>query len=44
MNSVKRMKDIAYQMLNLSLGNPINTALILTDSLDDLAENNINLE
>jgi len=44
LNSVKRMKDIAYQMLNLSLGNPINTVLILTDSLDDLAENNINLE
>ena len=44
LNSVKRMKDIAYQMLNLSLGSPINTKLILTDSLDGLAENNINLD
>jgi len=44
LNSVKRMKGIAYQMLNLSLGNKINTTLILTDSLDGLVENNINLE
>jgi len=44
LNSVKRMKGIAYQMLNLSLGSPINTKLILTDSLDGLAENNINLD
>ncbi|KGL58740.1 TolC family protein [Polaribacter sp. Hel1_85] len=43
LNSVKRMKDIAYKMLNLSLGNPIETQLILTDSLDSLAESNINL-
>jgi outer membrane protein TolC len=44
LNSVTRMKAIAYQMLNLSLGNPITTKLILTDSLDGLAEDNINLE
>ncbi|WP_333780771.1 TolC family protein [Tenacibaculum pacificus] len=31
-----RLKEIAYQMLNLSLGNPINTKLILTDNLDSL--------
>jgi outer membrane protein TolC len=43
LNSVKRMKDIAYKMLNLSLGNPIETKLILTDSLDSLAESNISL-
>ncbi|TXD52828.1 MULTISPECIES: TolC family protein [unclassified Polaribacter] len=43
LNSVTRMKGIAYQMLNLSLGNPINTALILTDSLDSLAIQNMNL-
>ncbi len=43
-NSVIRMKEIAYQMLNISLGNSINTELLLTDSLDGLAENNINLE
>jgi outer membrane protein len=44
LNSVLRMKGIAYQMLNLSLGSPINTKLILTDSLNALAENNINLD
>ena len=38
------MKAIAYQMLNLSLGNTINTTLILTDSLDGLVETNINLK
>ncbi|MEO9571395.1 MAG: TolC family protein [Polaribacter sp.] len=43
LNSIKRMKDIAYKMLNLSLGNPIETKLKLTDSLDSLVENNINL-
>jgi outer membrane protein TolC len=43
LNSVKRMKDIAYKMLNLSLGSSIETKLILTDSLDSLAESNINL-
>ena len=37
------MKGIAYQMLNLSLGVSINTAIGLTDSLDSLAETNIDL-
>jgi outer membrane protein TolC len=43
LNSVTRLEGIAYQMLNLSLGNPINTNLILTDSLDSLAIQNMNL-
>ena len=43
LNSVLRMKEIAYQMLNLALGNAINTKLVLTDSLNSLATNNINL-
>jgi outer membrane protein TolC len=43
LNSYLRMKAIAYQMLNLSLGNPIETKLMLTDSLDSLAEKNISL-
>ena len=41
--NLQRMKGIAYQMLNLSLGAPINSAIELTDSLDSLAETNINL-
>jgi outer membrane protein len=44
LNSVIRMKGIAYQMLNLSLGTAIDTKLILTDSLDGLAENNMDLD
>jgi outer membrane protein TolC len=43
LNSVKRMKYIAYKMLNISLGNSIYTKLTLTDSLDSLAESNIDL-
>lgn len=43
LNSVVRMKDIAYQMLNLSIGYPIENKVILTDSLDSLAEDNISL-
>jgi outer membrane protein TolC len=43
LSNVQRMKGIAYQMLNLSLGSPIATKLILTDNLDSLAESNINL-
>ena len=41
LNSVKRMKVIAYKMLNLSLGAAIETELTLTDSLDSLTESNI---
>jgi len=43
LKNVERMKVIAYQMLNLSLGNSINTTLLLTDSLDTLATDNISL-
>ena len=41
LNSVKRLKTIAYQMLNITLGNNIETELRLTDSLDSLIESNI---
>lgn len=44
LNSVLRLKGIAYQMLNITLGNDINTELTLTDSLDSLTESNINFE
>jgi outer membrane protein len=44
LNNVIRMKGIAYQMLNLSLGNAIERELILTDSLGGLAENNMDLD
>jgi outer membrane protein len=37
------MQAIAYQMLNLSMGNPIESKLILTDTLDGLANSNIKL-
>lgn len=44
LSNMERMKEIAYQMLNLSLGTSIDTSLTLTDSLDSLAETHINLE
>lgn len=44
LGNLVRMKEIAYQMLNLSLGTPVNTSLILTDSLDSLIEAHLDLE
>jgi len=43
LNGMKRMNEISYKMLNMSIGNPIETKLILTDSLDGLVEKNTNL-
>ncbi|CAL2094547.1 Outer membrane efflux protein precursor [Tenacibaculum sp. 190524A02b] len=43
LNNAKRMKEIAYQMLNISLGNAIETKLVLTDSLDNLVVSNTDL-
>jgi len=43
LSSVVRMKEIAYQMLNLSLGNSITTGLILIDTLDSLVMSNLEL-
>ena len=43
LNGMKRMNDISYKMLNIAIGRPIETKLILTDSLDSLAEKNSHL-
>ena len=43
LNNFKRLEAIAYRFLNLALGNPIEVNLVLTDTLDSLAEQNINL-
>lgn len=39
----ERLKFIAYKMLNIALGNPIDTQLILTDNLESLVIANTNL-
>ncbi len=44
LSKTKKLKNIAYKMLNITLGIDINTPVILTDTLDKLAEENINLE
>ncbi|WP_233900184.1 TolC family protein [Tenacibaculum piscium] len=41
--NTKRMKSIAYQMLNISLGNTVNHPIKITDSLDDLVVANTDL-
>ncbi len=41
--NANRMKEIAYQLLNLILGNEINTEITLTDTLDDLVISNTDL-
>lgn len=41
--SANRNREIAYQMFNLSLGNPINTKVTLTDTLDDLSKKDTDL-
>lgn len=41
--AAKRLRDIAYKLLNISLGNKINTKLVLTDNLDSLVLSNLNL-
>lgn len=42
--SANRLKDIAYKMLNITLGNEINTKLTLTDDLDSLVLVNTDLD
>lgn len=43
LHNAENLQVISVQMLNLSMGNPIDTNIILTDSLDGLANSNINL-
>ncbi|WP_299222971.1 TolC family protein [uncultured Psychroserpens sp.] len=43
LKNATRLKVIAYQMLNLSLGIDINQNVILTDALEDLTTSNISL-
>ena len=42
--NAKQMKEIAYQMLNFSIGKDIYTKLKLTDNLEDLVVKNTSLE
>lgn len=42
--SAKRLKLIAYKLLNITLGNKINTELVLTDTLDTLVLSNTDLK
>ncbi|CAM1342712.1 TolC family protein [Tenacibaculum aestuarii] len=43
LRNAERLKEIAYQMLNVSLGNSIETKLTLTSTLDNLVVNNTDL-
>lgn len=44
LNRSIRMKDISYQMLNMALGMPVDTELVLTEDLDALAMRYFDLE
>lgn len=44
LSKTKNLKNIAYKMLNITLGTDINTPIILTDNLNKLAEENLDLE
>ncbi len=43
LNNTKRLKEIALKMLKINLGIEINEELKLTDKLDNLAKNNLDL-
>lgn len=43
LKNTSRLKTLAYQMLNITLGSDINTNTILTDNLENLTSKNINL-
>tara|TARA_R110002050_G_scaffold57866_6_gene130211 strand:+ start:12020 stop:13366 length:1347 start_codon:yes stop_codon:yes gene_type:complete len=44
LNNTSRLKKLAYQMLNITLGTDINTKTTLTDSLESLTTQNIVLD
>jgi outer membrane protein TolC len=43
LSKTKKLKSIAYKMLNITLGIEINTTVLLTDTLDGLAKENMDL-
>jgi outer membrane protein TolC len=43
LNNTKRTRDIAYKMLKIALGIDINDTLTLTDKLDQLTVNNLDM-
>ncbi|WP_397363770.1 TolC family protein [Olleya sp. R77988] len=43
LNNTNRLKSLAYQMLNVTIGKPINSSTVLTENLDALALQNIEL-
>ncbi len=44
LSKTKNLKIIAYKMLNITLGLDINASVLLTDTLENLAKENISLE
>jgi len=44
LSKTKKLNNIAYKMLNITLGIDIKTSVKLTDTLNKLAEENINLD
>ncbi|SNR73525.1 TolC family protein [Lutibacter flavus] len=43
LSKTKKLKSIGYKMLNITLGIDINTSVLLTDTLDSLSKENMDL-
>jgi outer membrane protein TolC len=44
LNNTNRLKTLAYQMLNITIGLDLNSAIVLTDNLETLTAQNVTLE
>lgn len=44
LKNTNRLKTLAYQMLNITIGLDIDSATILTDNLETLTDQNVNIE
>ncbi|APX99236.1 TolC family protein [Lacinutrix venerupis] len=43
LNNTNRLKTLAYQMLNITIGLDLNSPIVLTDDLENLTTQNVNL-
>lgn len=44
LNNTNRLKDLSYQMLNIVIGQDVNSNIVLSDNLESLTAQNISLE
>ena len=44
LNNTSRLKSLAYQMLNITIGLDLNSSIVLTDNLETLTTQNLSIE